>query len=143
MSIEENKAVDRRYVEEVLQKGRLDAIDELCAENYVGHVSGFPDMDRAGEKQMMTMLRAAFPDLTVKVQHQLAERDLVVHYGAFGGTHRGELMGIPPTGKRVEAAAMNINRIVDGKLVESWAILDMLGLMQQLGAASGGPGAAA
>lgn len=133
MTPEEIKALDRRYVDEVLNGGKLDAIDEICSEDYVGHVAGQPDMNREGDKQLVGMLRSAFPDLRFTLLHQLCDGDLAVHHGVGRGTHKGELMGIPPTGRQVEITGINVNRFDGGKLVESWGVLDMLSLMQQLG----------
>jgi predicted ester cyclase len=142
VSIEENKAVDRRYVEEVLNRGRLQAVDELCTPDYVGHVPGFLPTDREGDKRLVGMLRAAFPDMRCAIQDQVAEGDEVLHRLVCRGTHTGELLGVPPSGRPVEVTGMNVNRIVDGKLVESWGVIDMLGLMQQVGAVPAPDGAA-
>ncbi len=133
MSVEQNKALDRRYVEEVLDKGNLAVIDEIMAPNYVGHVPGFPPSDREGDKQLIAMFRAAFPDLHFTLEDQIGEGDKVVHRLTARGTHKGEFQGIPPTGKQVTVTGININYFVEGKVVESWGIIDMVGLMQQLG----------
>lgn len=133
MSVEQNKALDRRYVGEVLDKGNLAVIDEIMAPNYVGHVPGFPPSDREGDKQLIAMFRAAFPDLHFTLEDQIGEGDKVVHRLTGRGTHKGEFQGIPPTGKQVTVTGININRFAEGKVVESWGIIDMLGLLQQLG----------
>ena len=133
MSIADNKALDRRYAEEVLDQGRLDVIDEICSAGYVGHVAGFPDNDRAGDKHLVGMMRAAFPDLRCTIEDQIAEGDRVVHRLTCTGTHRGELMGVPPSGNRVTVGGININRIEGGRIAESWGVLDLLGLMRQIG----------
>lgn len=131
---EDNKAVDRRYVEEVLNAGRLEVIDEICAPEFVSHVAGYPEMGREGDKQLIAMLRAAFPDFSATIEDQIAEEDRVVHRLRAQGTHQGEIFGVPPTGKRVEVSGININRFVDGKLVEAWGIIDVLGVLVQIGA---------
>jgi predicted ester cyclase len=133
MSTEQNKALDRRYVEEVLNKGDLGVIDEIMAPNYVGHVPGFPPSDREGDKQLIAMFRAAFPDLHFIIEDQIGEGDKVVHRLTARGTHQGDFMGIPPTGKQIIGTGININHFAEGKVVESWGIIDMMGLMQQLG----------
>src|SRR5919204_5209759 len=104
MSIEENKALVRRFYE-AWNKGKLaalTAIDELFAPDYVFHGNGvFPDMDRAGLKQMAPAGWTAFPDLHYTLEDLIAEWDKVVHRFTFRGTHQGDFMGVPPTGKQV------------------------------------------
>jgi len=139
VSVEQNRVIDRRYVADVLNKGNLAAIDQIMAPNYVGHVPGFPPSDREGDKQLIAMFRAAFPDLQFTMEDQIADGDKVVHRLTATGTHRGEFMGIPPTNKRVRVTGVNINQFVDGKIVEAWGFMDMMGLMQQLGAIPGPP----
>jgi predicted ester cyclase len=134
MSAEENKALDRRYVEEALNQGNVDVIDEIMAPEYVGHVASSPPMNRKGDKQFIHMLHAAFPDIHFTLEDQIAEGDMVVHRLTAHGTHQGEFNGIPPTGKQATVTAININRFAGGKVVEAWASFDMLGLLQQLGA---------
>ena len=137
MSTEENKAVVRRAYEEFNkgQEAAMAAMEELCAPDYVWHGTGvWPDMDLAGMKQLTTALWTAFPDAHVVVEDLLAEGDKVVSRATFRGTHQGEFMGIPPTGKQVSVTGIEIGRIKDGKFVEGWANSDDLGLMQQLGA---------
>jgi predicted ester cyclase len=138
MSAEENKAVVRRYVE-TWSKGKeaaMASIEDLYAPDYVMHGSGvFPDLDRAGMKQMGDkVVYTAFPDAHWVADDLIAEGDKVVLRYTFHGTHQGDLMGIPPTGKQVRFTGIEIVRIKDGKFVESWFNNDMLGLMQQLGA---------
>ena len=138
MSIADNKALDRRYAEEVLDQGRLDVIDEICSPDYVGHVAGFPDNDREGDKRLVGMMRAAFPDLRCTIEDQIAEGDRVVHRLTCTGIHQGELMGVPPSGHRVTVGGININRIEGGRIADSWGVLDLLGLMRQIGAIPAG-----
>ena len=133
MSVEANKALDRRYVEEVLNRGDIGVIDEIMAPNYVGHVAGSPPANREGDKQFMRTLHAAFPDIYFTLEDQIAEGDTVVHRLTARGTHMGEFNGIPPTGKQATVTAININRFAAGKVVEAWGEFDLLGLMQQLG----------
>ena len=134
MSVEENKAIAQRITEEIWGKGDLALIDELFAPNYVDHnpLPGFAP-DREGLKQSVTMMQAAFPDLHTHVEDLIAEENKVVARFSGHGTHKGELMGIPPTGRDVTVAGIQICRIVDGKVVEDWTELDNMGMMQQLG----------
>ena len=133
MSTEENKAVVRRYFEE-WNKHNLAGVEELCAPDYVGHApSIFGDMDLAAMKQMVPTFYTAFPDVHMAVEDLIAEGDKVVSRYTFRATHQGDFMGIPPTGKQVSFTGIEIDRIKDGKFVESWVNEDDLGMMQQLG----------
>ena len=134
MSTEENKTVVRRLYEE-MNKHNWAGIEELYAPDYVVHSTGvFPDLDRAGLKQLMPAVWTAFPDMHYTVEDMIAEGDKVVSRVTVRGTHQGDLMGMPPTGKQVSWTGIEIDRIEDGKFVESWMNTDDLGLMQQLGA---------
>ena len=133
---ERNKAVVRRMIEEVWNGGDLAVVDELVAEDYVGHDPGYPQPIRGPEglKQWVMAARAAFPDFRIAVEDLLAEGDRVVGRITMRGTHHGALAGLPPTGRPVEFPAIFVRRLAGGKFVEGWDIADMLGLMQQLGA---------
>src|SRR5262245_57065724 len=118
MSVDANKAIDRRYAEEVLDQGMVDVIDEICSDDSAGHVPGMPPMDREGDKHLIAMLHGAFPDLHCTMDDQIAEGDRVVHRLTCSGTHRGDFMGVPPSGNRVTVGGININRIANGKIAE-------------------------
>ena len=134
MSTEENKALVRRFVDEAQSRGNLDAVDELLASDFVNHsaVPGLPT-DRDGVKQIFTMFRTAYPDLRAVIHDQVAEGDRVVTRKTLHGTHRGELIGIPPTGKKVAIEVIDILRVVSGKITDHWNVVDQLGMLQQLG----------
>ena len=133
MSTEENKAVLRRN-EEAFNKGDLAIADETIAPNYVYHGSGGQELKGPeGFKQIITMMRTAFPDLHMTVEDVVAEGDKVAHRLIIRGTHKGELMGIAPTGKQVTVPGANIAHFEGGKQVEVWCTMDLLGMMQQLG----------
>jgi len=138
MSVEENKAVVRRNIEEVWNRGNLSVIDEIVAENFVLHDPSQPDPIRGpeGYKQFVTMMRNAFPDLETIIDDLIAEGDTIAVRLTFRGTHTGELAGIPPTGKHVTFTGMSFKRFEGGKYVESFINADDLGLMQQLGVIS-------
>ena len=134
---EENKALARRFMDEVYNKGNLDFIDEVVAPNWVEHNPNTPEgMSGRVEdsKRFVEMYRNAFPDLHITVEDLIAEGDKVVMRWTARGTHQGELMGVPPSGNRVEVTGINIERLEGGKFVESWSNYDFLGLMQQIGA---------
>ena len=134
MSTEVNKAIVRRFVDEVQSKGNIDAIDELCSTGFVNHSAppGVPS-NCEGVKQVTAMFRQAFPDSYFTIEDMVAEGDKVATRKTFHGTHQGEFMGIPPTGQQVSIGLIDIVRIVDGKVVEHWSMGDNFGMMQQLG----------
>ncbi len=133
MSAEENKAISRRWREE-LDKGNWAVQDEYLSPDFVLHMPGNPPLDREGMKQVLKMIYGAFPDFQTTFEDQIAEGDKVVLRMTFRGTHQGEFQGIPPTDKQITVSAIVIDRIVDGKLVEHWSQFDALGMLQQLGA---------
>ena len=138
-SAEENKAIVRRVIEELWNKGNLAVIDELYAADFVRDdpatpgVPGGPD----SEKQVATMYRSAFPDLRLTIEGMIAEGDQVALRWTSTGTHRGDLQGLAPTGKSIQTSGITILRFANGKVVEECARWDTLGLMQQLGAIPG------
>ncbi len=134
MSVEENKALDRRWYEEVWNQGNVASYEELASPDLVTHnpppgITG----DFEGVKQAISIHRTGFPDLHFEIEDQLTEGDKVVTRSTLTGTHRGEWVGIPPTGKRVSIKAITIQRWRGDKMVEAWLAMDMLGWMQQLG----------
>ncbi len=134
MSIQENKAVVRRFVQEVQNQRNLDVVDELVHPDFVDH-SGPPEAQGIeGVKASHKMLFSAFPDLNVTIQQQLAEDDQVLTYKTFHGTHLGAFMGIPATGRQISFDLMDIMTVHDSKIAEHWKVADFLSLMQQLGA---------
>ena len=134
MSAEENKACSRRVFEEVWNQGKLYLIGELFATDFVGHIPGGPEIHgQEGVKQVLTMFRTAFPDIKLTVEDQIAEGDKGVTRLTYSGTHKGELMGIQPTGLQATWTGITFCRYAGGKTVEAWGEYDALGLMQQLG----------
>jgi len=130
----DNKALVRRYVEEVLNRKNLALIDQLVAPTFIAHDSSMPDAKGpAGVKQLAAMVHASFPDLHFTVEDMVAEGDKVVYRYTVRGTHQGDFMGIPPTGRQFAVTGIHIYRVGDGKFQEEWENWDMLGLMRQLG----------
>ena len=134
MSAEDNKALVRRFVDEVQSTGNIDLIDEVCSPGFVNHSAppGIP-ADREGIKILTAMFGGAFPDSHFTIEDMVAEGDKVVTRKTFHGTHEGEFMGMPPSGRAVSMGLIDIVRISDGRVVEHWSMGDSLGLMQQLG----------
>lgn len=129
------KTIARRVVEEVWNKGNLDALNEIVAPNFVGHDTLGPQIQGLeGYKKRVHSIRTAFPDLHASLEDIFQEGDVVITRVHSRGTHKGNLQGIAPTGKRCDVQGITITRFSDGKVVESWTQMDALGLMQQLGA---------
>lgn len=134
MSLEANKALMHRFIDEVWNKGNLDVADELFAPDATSpSAPGLPP-GPAGVKVIATMFRSAFPDYQMVLEEVLAENDRVVGRFKQSGTHLGDFMGIPPSGKRMEITEIGILRVSNGQVVESWYEADMLSLMRQIGA---------
>lgn len=136
MSIEDHKALVRRFYEEVWNKGNLDAADAIFADDYVRHDlrPGNPLPGPAGQKKIAADFRAAFPDLHMTIDVIVAEGDMIAARWTTEGTNTGQWGNIPPTGKRAKFSGVNIFRIANGKVVEIWNHRDDLSVMQQLDA---------
>ena len=131
---DKNRRLMRRFVEEFQSGGNESVAEELLAADFVDH-SPFPGVspDRDGVKRLFAALRAAFPDLRAVIHDQLAEGDRVATRKTFRGTHRGEFLGISPTGRMVTFDVLEIVRIDKGRIAEHWNVVDLMGLLQQIG----------
>ena len=135
MSPEENKAQYQRTFEEVFNQGNLTIVDDLVAPDFLNHEVP-PGMNNRGPdstRQIVMMLRTAFPDLHFTIEEVVAEGDTVAGRVSMSGTHLGPFQGIPPTGRSFQQAHMHFVRFRDGKAVEHRAVRDDLGMMRQLG----------
>lgn len=134
MSTEENKALTRRFVE-AADRSDFEEATKCLSPDIIVHIGGMP-----GALDLDTFFRfgqawhSAFPDEETNFEDQIAEGDKVVSRMTSQATHTGEFQGIPPTGKKITVTGIWIDRVVDGKIVERWGQVDMLGVMQQLGA---------
>lgn len=129
-----NKALIRRFFEEVWSSGDLSKRDEFLDAGYRGHMAGAAEpIDRDGWTGWFQGFRAAFPDARFTVEDLVAEGDRVAARLTMRGTHLGPLNGTPPTGRSVVVGGMSIERIADGQIVEGWNQNDALGLLVQLG----------
>jgi predicted ester cyclase len=137
MSSEQNKAIARRIPLEVFSQGRLDVVDELLAPDFTEHTALPPGIPagRAGVKAIASELRKGFPDINYRVDLQIAEGDFVAAYVTVSGTHKGEVFGMPATGKHAEWAESHIVKMLNGKITEHWGVADQLGMLRQLGLA--------
>ncbi len=134
MSPEENKALIRSFWEELYVKGNLAVIDQFVASDVIDH-NPLPGQGPGveGARQLFARFRTAFPDAQISIEDIVAEGDKVAIRTSVCATHRGNFMGIAPTGKTVSTSGIEIIRIASGKMVERWGISDDLGLMRQLG----------
>jgi steroid delta-isomerase-like uncharacterized protein len=140
MSVERNKDLARQAIG-IWTTGVFDAVDELYAPEYVNHQHHDPDDPRdihgaEAMKRFARKFREAFPDFHDSVDIQIAEGDMVATRFTSTGTHRGTFMGVEPTNRELTWTGITIDRIAEGKIVESWANWDMMGMMQQLNAVS-------
>ncbi|MCZ6614225.1 MAG: ester cyclase [Chloroflexi bacterium] len=134
MSAEENKAIARRYVEEVQSGHDLDAMERYISQDIVDHTGppgSVPGIERS--KQFFAGLFRAFPDLRAEIHEQIADDDKVWTYKTMHGTHLGDFFGTAPTGKSISYDVIDIVRIRDGKITDHWAVSDQLGMRRQLG----------
>ena len=131
-ALEEQNKASFRYMMEETDKGNYSAWDEVCSPDYVSHW-GEISWDLEEHKQANRAFPVAFPDFKHELNSIIAEGDRVVLRVTLTGTHKGEYMGIPPTGNKINYTGMLEGRFSEGKLVELWGVGDMLTLMQQLG----------
>jgi steroid delta-isomerase-like uncharacterized protein len=131
-----NASGSKRLIEEVFGGGNYDLVDELLAPDAVGHDPALPGpvVGPDALKETARGYRSAFPDLSFSIDQTIAEGEYVACRWTSRGTHKGELFGIPATGKEATVTGMSIDRWQNGKIVESWVNWDALGLLQQLGA---------
>ena len=140
----QHKALITREVEEAFNAGNLAVIDEIMAEDMVNHdpppgIAG----DREGFKELVRMHRTAFSDFHCKTEGMVAEGDMVASRWSWTGVHdKGPYMGVPPTGKKVTVTGMTLNRFEEGKIVEQWHEVDIMGMLEQMGVLSDAPPAA-
>ena len=135
MSVQENKAMVHRLLDEFLNTGDLAAAEKFFAPDFINHspARGVTP-DREGIKQFVSALHTAFPDIRMTADDLIAEDDKVIIRATMSGTHNGNLVGIPPTGKKVNIMVISILRLAEGKIIERWNVSDEFGLLQQLGA---------
>ena len=131
---EDNKAVVRHLVDDVINRGKTDLLTELLATDHVGHEPLGDHYGPEGARIVVAEYRTAFPDLALTIEDLVATGDKVAWRFTLRGTHAGPFMGIPATGRVVTSAGIAIDHLVEGRIVESWLNLDALGLLRQLGA---------
>jgi steroid delta-isomerase-like uncharacterized protein len=134
VSVEENKTIVRRNIEEVFNKGDLSIVDEIIAPNWVFYGPGGQEFKgREGFRQIVTMLHNAFPDLRMTIEDMVAEGDMVAVRYIIQGTLKGQLMGMAPTGKQMTITSALFILFENGKVIEVREIYDQLSAFRQLG----------
>ena len=132
--MQDNSAIVRDFVEETINQGRIDLTERFVWDDVVEQVP-FPGQGPGveGLKDVLRGMRAGFPDIHFAIEEQIAEGDKVLSRFEWTGTHRGDFLGVPATGRPVKVWGMVIDRLVDGRIKETRIIMDALGLMMQLG----------
>ena len=129
------KVVVRRNTEEVQGGGNFDVFDELFADDFLDHTpQPGRTPDKAGARELYRALRAAFPDFHADIHWQIADGDHVTTSKTYHGTHRGEFLGVPPTGRKIQFETVDVMRVRNGKIAEHWGVANLFSLLQQLGA---------
>lgn len=131
-------AVVRRNTEEVQGRGDWALFDELFADDFVDHTPQ-PAMTAPDKPNVLALyqgMRSAFPDFTPEIKWQTASGDLVTTYKIYRGTHRGEFLGFPATGRTFEIETVDVMRVVDGRITDHWGVANLLKMMTQLGVVS-------
>jgi predicted ester cyclase len=126
------KRLVRSYFEEVLTQRQIDRLDELLDPDFRSYGPSGASTNRDQYQAAVAVTLAAFPDLAVTVEEQVAERDLVATRWTAEGTHSGALFGVEPTARKVRVSAMHIHRVKEGRFIEHWEVIDLHGLLAQL-----------
>lgn len=135
MAIKENKDTVLRFWQEVFNRKKLELIDSVFTDDYVYHGAAGQDVrGKEGLKQCLSVYFNAFPDLHAEVEDIFGEGEKILSRAMCRGTHKGNLMGMPPTGKQVAIRVICADRLAGGKVAESFELPDLFGMMQQLGA---------
>ncbi len=138
MTTEANKALVRRFISEIFEQGRLEAVDELCAEDFIGHTWG--NADKKGLKAAMARVATGLADAHFTLDDMIAEDDRVAVRVTASARQMGEFMGMPASGRSYEIGEIHIFRLRDGKVSEHWHEFDRTGLIRQLGGSPPNPG---
>ena len=137
MTIEQNKALVRRFVDEIFVKGSFDAVDDLLADDFVGHTWPSTGDGKADLKRAIERVSQGLTDSTFTIEDMIAEDDRVAVRLTASARHTGDFMGMPASGKTYTIGEIHIFRVTDGKVVEHWHQFDSMGMMRQLGALPG------
>ena len=130
MTVDDNKALVRRFIKEIFEQGRPEAVDELCTDDFIGHTWG--NADREGLKAAMARVAQGLADARFVVEDEIGEEDLVAFRLTASARHVGEFMGMAASGRSYEIGEIHMFRVRDGKVSEHWHQFDSVGLMKQL-----------
>jgi steroid delta-isomerase-like uncharacterized protein len=137
MSVDENKTIVCRFLEEIWNNADLAVMDEILSDDYVGHDPSAPGGELRGRealKDVMRQVHAGLPGVRIKIDDVLGEGNRTAVRFTVHGTHQGELFGIPASGREVTVESILIHRHANARIAEAWLLRDMLGLLQQIGA---------
>jgi predicted ester cyclase len=134
MSVEANKAIVARFIQDVWAEGRLSVVDELVAQDHVHHLTTRDAHGPDGVKKLVSWFRSFLPDVQIGIRELIAEGDRVVVYFSFSGTDTGGYRDNPPSGNPVEYSGIDIFRLSGGRIVERWGIVDTISMLRQIGA---------
>jgi steroid delta-isomerase-like uncharacterized protein len=137
-TLEHNKALVRRFIDEIFLNGDFGAVDELLADDFTPHTWGATGSGTDELKAAIERVSSGISDPEMTIDDMIAEGDRVAVRLTSSATHTGEFMGMPPSGKRYEIGEIHIFRVRDGRVVEHWHQADFMGMMRQLGAMPGG-----
>ena len=143
MTIEENKALVRRFIDDIFVGGKTEAVDELLTDDFVGHTWPSSGDGKSDLKKAMGRVSKGLTDPRFTVDDMIAEGDLVAVRLTAGATQTGEFMGMPATGKRYEIGEIHIFRVKDGRISDHWHQFDQMAMMRQLGVGPGAGGGSA
>jgi steroid delta-isomerase-like uncharacterized protein len=134
MQAQDIKKLNEYFYDEVFRHQHVDALDELLTDDFEEHIPAPGQAtDREGAKAFIWHMLKAFPDLDFEIEHQIAENDTIAVVGTMTGTHSGEFLGVPPTGRKVNVMVMDTSRVRDGKFSDHWGLVDVPTLMAQVG----------
>ena len=138
-TVESNKQIVHKYIDQCWNKGELNRVSEFMAANCRYHDPVFPHLTSGADnmRQHIESTRRAFPDMKFTIDDTIAERDEVVLHWTITGTHKGEFLGMAPTNKRATVTGTSINKIGGAKIVEAWTSWNLMSLMEQLGVSMG------
>jgi steroid delta-isomerase-like uncharacterized protein len=133
-TLERNKAIVRRFIDEIFLGGNFDSVDELLTEDFTPHTWGLMQPGRDGLKEAIERVQSGISDERMRIDDIIAEGDRVAVRLTSSATHTGDFMGMPPSGKRYEIGEIHIFRLQDARVAEHWHQADFMGMMKQLGA---------
>jgi steroid delta-isomerase-like uncharacterized protein len=132
----QNRQIVETYFSEAWNKGNVDVLDQLLADDYINHTPSTPNPSKGakGLKPIVLAIRKGFPDLHYEIKELIVTKDRAIARVVMTGTNTGQLFGMPPTGKKINVNQINIEKIINGEIAEHWRVTDEFSMMKQLGA---------